>query len=333
MRRAVPLRGAALCVAALFLLGFPRLAGADATVTQTFQLSPGWNAIFLAVQPEPDNPATLFAELPVDSVWTFFQPASSVQFIQNPDEQQWNREAWGAYFQIPEKAHLTNLFAVPGGRAYLVKLAGTEPVTWTVSGRPHTRDQVWASDSFNLVGFRTDPAAPPTFADYLAPSTAHAGQAIFRLGDSGDWEFVDAPGSEPVRPGTAYWVYCAGASRYQGPLEIQLPGLAGLDFGPYQNTLTVALHNRSDQARTVSVVPLTAAVDLAYRTFDSATGIFEWPPLAGMPGFTVGPGGWHNLRIAVRRETLAAERAESVVRISDDLGTQLLVPVFVEKEE
>ena len=37
-------------------------------ITQTIPLQPGWNAVFLEVQPEPDQCESVFQGLPVESV-------------------------------------------------------------------------------------------------------------------------------------------------------------------------------------------------------------------------------------------------------------------------
>lgn len=332
MRRGISLFGAVVCAATmLFPALIPPPARAAATVTQTFELRPGWNSVFLEVQPTDTDPAAVFAGVSVESVWTFFQATSSVQFIQNPEEGDWNRAAWGAYFTAADKTFLNNLYAVLSDRAYLVKVAGSEPVSWSITGTPTAGAIEWTADSFNLVGFRVG-ATAPTFQELLAPSPAHAGQAVYRIGDSGGWEFVDDPAAVRVRAGEAYWIYCEGSSEYQGALEIRLPGSDALDYGAQADTLTVALHNLSPQSLAVTVRPLDSDIDLAYRTLGSEDA-FEWPPLTDMPLIELLPGAWHNLRIAVRRATLTAERAESAIEITDTQGTRLVVPVRVERGE
>ncbi|MHB8762801.1 MAG: hypothetical protein ACYDA8_00435 [Deferrisomatales bacterium] len=305
---------------------------ADAAVTQRIELKPGWNAVFLEVQPEPVDPASVFRDLPVESAWTWFPSQSAVQFIQNPAEPGWGAPGWGVYFKAPERAKLNSLFAVHAGRAYLVKLGGAQAVTWTVTGAPSAQPLSWVPNSFNLVGFRVSPTAPPSFASFFAGSPAHAGQAVYRLNGAGVWEFVNDPAAAGPRSGEAYWVYCQGASAYQGALEVQLPTLDGLDFGAFADSLTLALRNASSQPLTVRLTALTADVDLAYRTLNTATGAFEWPPLSTLAPLVLAPGSWKSVRLAVRRESLAAERAESALEITDSLGTRLRVPVRVAKE-
>jgi hypothetical protein len=62
--------------------------------TQTFVLQPGWNAIYLEVKPTNTAVSAVFDGVPVESVWTFSQRLSAVDFIQNPDEAGWNRDKW-----------------------------------------------------------------------------------------------------------------------------------------------------------------------------------------------------------------------------------------------
>jgi hypothetical protein len=163
----------------------PVLAGvgppgwADPVLTQSITLKPGWNAVFLEVQPEPRTPVAVFQGVPVESVWTWHERSSPVEFIQDPAEGLWGKPGWNVYYKTPRDAFLTNLYAIQANRAYLVKLGGTQQVTWTVSGRPAPPRIAWVPDSFNLVGLPVDPAAPPSFQSFFAPSSAHAGQPVY----------------------------------------------------------------------------------------------------------------------------------------------------------
>jgi len=309
-------------------------AYAGSQVTQKFTLSPGWNAIFLDVQPELMDPATVFSEIKnLESVWTWLGRNSPVEFIQNPAEGLWNKPGWGVYTTDPDKAFLNSLHVILAGYPYLIKLAGDQGTTIEISGVPTVKKIRWTSNSFNLLGFRVDRENPPSFADFFGISAAHAGQAIYYLENAtGKWKFIDNPSAVKIHSGTAYWVYCEGSSDYQGPVEVQLPILDGLDFGPFLNSLTITLHNTSDKTAIVNITLLSMEIDLTYRTFNKETGLFEWPPLKDMPPISLEAGRYYNIRISARRETLQAERADSLVRISDNLGTLLLVPVTVEKE-
>ena len=61
--------------AALALLLYGATANANPTMDQPIELSPGWNAVYLEVEPEDKAPAVVFATLPagltLESAWTW----------------------------------------------------------------------------------------------------------------------------------------------------------------------------------------------------------------------------------------------------------------------
>lgn len=322
-------------IAAVFLVLSLICSTAFATghESQTFNLKPGWNAVFLEVQPDPRDPATVFAGLPVgSSVWTWLSRESSVEFIQDPSEDLWDQPGWHAYFDSPDTNFLTNLYAVLGNQAYLIKVGGSETITLEISGTASIRNYRWVADSFNLVGFHVAKGKEPTFEDLLAPSTAHAGQAVYRLNSDDKWEFVEDMTTTRPAYGEAYWVYCEGRSSYQGPLEIDLPLSTGLNFGASLTRLTVTLSNLTDAARTVSA-SLTGEVTLYYRDYDPNQGYFTWQSISasGMPPVIVDPGRSRNLWLEIRRELMDPGLYLGTLEISDDMGNRFLVPVSAEE--
>ncbi|HET7746727.1 MAG TPA: hypothetical protein VFM29_05475, partial [Vicinamibacteria bacterium] len=213
-----------ICLTALAVTASSAVVAAAPSYTQTFTLRPGWNSVYLEVEPAARATADVFQGIPVASVWAWEPRRSTVDFIQNPSDGLFNRPGWLGYFPAgrPE-AILTNLFIVQANRAYLIKLEGSSPVVWTVTGRPALDAASWVPNSFNLVGLPVDPAVPPTFGQYFASSPAHDGQPIYRLGSGGVWEPVTMPFATSIRSGEAYWVFCSGASEYAGPVDVSLP--------------------------------------------------------------------------------------------------------------
>lgn len=314
-----------------FIVGIACTAAhAAPEATQTFTLHPGWNAVFLEVQPEPHDPASVFEGLPVESVWTWLERHTTQEFIQNPNEGLWGQPGWCAYFTSEKQVFLTNLFAVFANWPYLIKLGGTDAVTWTVTGAPSVKKIKWVANSFNLVGFHVAPGSPPTFAEFFSPSPAHAGQAIYRLNQQGNWEFVADPGAARVRSGEAYWVYCEGTSTYQSPLRVEA-SVDGLNYSTFLTEQAVKLENLSDVSRTITFTLSPPVEGLTYRDFDRSMGYFTWPPLAAMPALSLAPGRQANVRLAVRRAMLSSGLTESVISVTDDKGIRFLVPVSVEK--
>jgi hypothetical protein len=309
----------------LSLLAVGPGTGKAQTVTQTFQLRNGWNSIWLEVEPTNAETAVVFGNLPVSSVWTYVAKNSPIQFIQDQTEDQFNQPAWLRYFPAGKsEAFLNNLFAVQGLRAYLVKLTNG-PATLTVTGRPVVRAVKWTTDSFNLRGFPVNPAQLPTFATFFGPSTAHAGQRIYQLGNDGHWAQVDV--SAAMKHGEAYWVYAQGASTYPGPLGFDLDTGDGLDYGTVLVELAPKVKNNSPGARAICVQDLTVGANnpLSYQSFFSNR--LNWVNLPAPYCFSVDGGGELDLRLAIRRKDFTGNDFGSILEIKDDIGTRYLVPV------
>ncbi|MCZ7650504.1 MAG: hypothetical protein M5U13_04795 [Thermoanaerobaculia bacterium] len=71
---------------------------AQAERTQTFELQPGWNAVYLEVRPEPNDAESVFGGLPLASAWTWNPRVGRVEFIDDPDERLIDSPAWQGYF-------------------------------------------------------------------------------------------------------------------------------------------------------------------------------------------------------------------------------------------
>jgi hypothetical protein len=90
---------------------------------QTVVLRPGWNAVFLELQPEPRECDVLFAGMPVESVWAWNRRFTPIQFIQDPSKLIPGQPDWLTYVPSSHPARATmNLFTLQGNRAYLIKL-------------------------------------------------------------------------------------------------------------------------------------------------------------------------------------------------------------------
>ena len=324
-------------VAAALACGLALHCARGQTITQSITLQPGWNAVWLEVQPTSNRTDTVFGGLPVASVWTREERLSSVEFIQNPSEELLNQTGWLGWFHPSRpEAFLGNLFAVYANRAYLIKLTNSTPVNWSISGRPSLRRPEWVPDSYNLKGLPVDPAVTPTFVSFLRHSKAHydttSGQLekIYRLNSAtGQWQPV-SPG-EAVQSGAAYWIYSRGASDYLAPMAAEVDVGDSLDFGAELTEMNLRLANHTAAASDVVVRDLAGAGSiLSHFTFDAVTGI-RWPALPNPLAATVTTESKTRLRLAARRQHLIGDRYESVLEVRDGAGTRLLVPILVEK--
>lgn len=300
-------------VAALLLA-----ASADAaqTVTQSFTLQPGWNAIYLEVAPPDGDPEVVFQGLPIRSVWTWRTRLTSLEFVADASEEQLRDTGWLGYFPPTRPdAFLSNLQTIQVNRPYLIKLGGTSPAVLSVTGRPALRRQRWQPDAFNLVGVGLT-ATPPTFQSYFAPAPELAGQQIYRLEAGGAWR--QAAPTESMRAGEAFWIFCSGASDYGGPFEVGLPVGDALDFGPIGQHIGLELANRRTTGVTVSLtfVDESGGSNVIERESDSIA-TTAWTPLPTTTSVSIPAEGTSRLFLGARRSQLTGPSYEALIEISD----------------
>ncbi|HXJ62067.1 MAG TPA: hypothetical protein VNU68_35970 [Verrucomicrobiae bacterium] len=309
-----------------------RAVAGDPVAQQNFQLRPGWNAIWLEVQPARNSSDSVFANLPVASVWTRAERLSSVDFIQDPSEQAFNEAGWLGWFPASRpEAFLGNLFTVQANHAYLVKLTNSTPINWSVMGRPSLRATVWVPDSYNLRGLPVDPASPPTFLNFFRPSKAHYDpatgqlQKIYRLG-GGQWTPVAS--SETIAAGEAYWIYAKGASDYLAPLRASVDLGDGLDYGLELTELNLRLANATTGPLNVTVQEFNqgGTPALSYYQFNPSLG-GQWPALPAPLTLWSAASSETRLRLAVRRQEMTGSGYASLLQVRDGAGTRFLLPV------
>ena len=325
-------RLAMLALAGAFALARPAGA-AVAEVTQSFQLQPGWNAVFLEVRPENNASEAVFAGLPLASAWTWNPAQPKVEFVDDPDELIVPTAQWLGYFPFPRpESILTNLFAVQANRAYLLKIDGGSPVTWNVTGRPEVQSFRWIPDSFNLVGFPVDPLQQPTFGQYLAPSEAHVGQPIYRL-VGGNWQEIPNPFAAQIRSGEAYWVYCKGPSSYTGPVSIDLDLGKSLDFGGTSEQQRMRIRNLGNSPASISLRKLSSAtpVPLAVFRFDADTGEISWPTLPQDLSLPTAAGEELLIDLSPLRAQFGADEVGGIIEVRDGFGFLRRVPVVAQR--
>lgn len=248
---------------------------AAATTSQSFNLQPGWNSIFVELEPDDDNDATSDDDVParvfnlndIQMVWAFPRSGSTVQYVEQPAEAGFSNPDWRVYIPVSQPtAALTNLHAVSAGRVYLVKLGGSVARTLVVQGRPEFRRIQWQPESFNLVGFHADPdpLKQVTFADFLAlPGSSNP--AIYKLVNN-SWTLQSK--NSLVEPGRGYWIYNDGTIKLSGPLDIADNALTGLAYSELNSVKSLQLTNRSSLSLTAVQL---SAFDFPLRYFAGYT--------------------------------------------------------------
>jgi hypothetical protein len=312
---------------ALFLL-IGACAPAVATdLQQVITLKPGWNAVFVEVEPNQRELDTLFAGMPVLSVWRWLPTRGDSQFIRDPAEGLENLEGWFGWFPEPRpEAFLSNLFRMDGNTAYLIRLGGTQNRQLVLTGQPRFRAPRWEPSAFTLTGLPVDPAQPPTFAEFFSASAAHQGQPVFALGADGRWQQVSSPAATTVKSGEAYWIWTQGRSRYQGRLHVVLEQGDSLEYSAALEEIRVVLRNFSGVNGSFLVERLGAdPLPLLWRNEDPETGEVGWPNLQTTLMVDAPANEDVFLTLAVRRRAFTGDRMDDILSIRDEHGQRVLL--------
>lgn len=299
--------------------------------TQEFELTQGWNAIYLEVEPAEAASEIVFAGTPIDVAARLFRSVRAVRSPIEPEDVLLDRDGWGVWYgpDRPE-AFLSTLFAVHGYGAYLIH--AREDFTWEITGKAFARPIKWTADSFNLVGFPVDTSAAPTFREFFAGAGAHEAQPVFRM-VGGAWKEVTEPATTSMRRGEAYWVYCEGGSDYQGPFEVGLAFGDHLRFTEERDHNRLTIRNRS--ANPVSVTIQQRGSDPRLPLMVLLQGLLKdriqylsvaLPDEYEMPSLESGMAG--EVQFRLRRADDLEGGAVNLLRIRSDAGTEHWVSVY-----
>jgi hypothetical protein len=311
----------------ILFLGLPLLVQAQvATMEQKIELQPGWNSVYIHVDPVEQNIATLFAGMPVASIWRWLPTDEGARFIQDPAEGLENVEGWFAWFPEPRpEAFLSNLFRINAGNAYLIRLEGNQSHEVVLEGRPRFRPLRWKNDAFTLTGLPVSTNAPPTFGEFFSRSPAHQNQPVYRLGSNGTWQLV-VPGSTPIRAGEAYWIFTRGNSGYQGRMSLVLDQGDSLEYSAALDTNRIVLRNRSGVPGTFQVRRIGGTnLPLAFLNEDPETGETGWPSLPSVLNLDAPTGQDVFLSLSVIRRDFSAFRMEQILEITDEHGERVFL--------
>lgn len=318
--------------------------------TQTLELQQGLNAVYLLVEPYPQDCDAVFSGLPVESVWLFNQEFSPVQFVEDLNEPEPERPEWLKWYSpATGLSDETTLFAVRAGESYIVK--ALEDFTMQIKGRPVVRDFEWNPGGYNMTGFHADPGNPPTLSEWFAGSPAHNPLDAWAY-ENGAWARVEDPAQHTIRPGRPYWIYCNGASDYQGPLRIQLESGYELEYPSFLTEQRFGIVNETGRAKTVTMellpseappaevpgIPGRFRYDLAggadLSLYELTAGGAVYNPLPSALNFAAGGSSREEARLAAERGGLPAadpdSRFQSILVIKDGEGYLRHVGVVVE---
>lgn len=316
-----------------------RAFGGDTRI-QSFQLKKGWNAVYLAVEPSVPHPTLMFTNSPIDVAATYDGVFSPRQFTSNPAANMLRELGWGVWY-APERpdGFLAELGGIHGQKCYL--LHSKSDFTLKIEGTVEMANVLWQPNAFNLVGFCLDALAPPTFAQFFSASRAHRAGAIYRLVD-GTWRKVMNTENEAMRSGEAFWIYCDGSSKYQGPLQVETMTRRGLFLDGSGDELvlrnvtdhpisSVLEHVVSGEHR----VPIAVVVDVID---DEVGGMKSLAIPMISEGWTtelpvIEAHGAARSPLALQTGKMTVPEARTLLRVKTDIGTEIWVPVLGQRRD
>jgi hypothetical protein len=215
-------------------------------ITQSFNLLPGWNAVYLHVDASYATLRDLVGadtNNPIQEVWLWQPAPTTLQFIDSPQVPTGSSSQWLSWLRTqPLTSPLPRL--VPNA-AYLVRVdTNITSYTWNLLGKPVPTRYLWTTTGLNFVDFPAREDSPPSFESFLtpAPDLLRNGQFYRYMGGElgpDNPARLFAFRTTPVRRGEAFWVRAADVfNRYFGPFELDLQSLQGVRFhdtlGQYQ---------------------------------------------------------------------------------------------------
>jgi hypothetical protein len=230
-------------------------------LTQTVNLTAGWNAVYVHLDPSHTTLTDLVGADPANpilEIWQWRPASSTMQFTQNPQAPSDSGSQWACWVRTsPQNSTLSHL---AGNAAYLVRLpAGAPSYSWRVKGVPLAPMHTWTTTGLNFVGFPTPATTPPTFEQFFSPAAGLQQNAeVYRYigGDLGaaNPARVFAFRTVPVVRGQAFWIRAGGMyNRYFGPFEVVVSGSGGTMFGATRTVCSLRLRNLTAGGLTVSL--------------------------------------------------------------------------------
>lgn len=254
----------------LLLLALPTRAQ---WMTQSVSLKAGWNAVYLHVDASHADLDTLLSTdsgNPIDQVWLWAPPVSTVQFVISPQDPLPDSGQWRYWARSSGSGTLQRL--VPN-QAYLVRVTGTmESYEWNIQGKPVPPSYNWTTTGLNFIGFPTVPSDPPTWETFLAQAPAlQLNAEVFRYqgGELGATNpaRLQAFRTHRVNRGQAYWIRSGTVfNRYFAPFELEMSGASGVHFGENLNASSFRLRNLTASNLTVTLSLIASEAPPAGQT-------------------------------------------------------------------
>jgi hypothetical protein len=274
------------------------------TAPQSVSISPGWNAIWLEVQPTygTGHPKAGMAMAPED---VFINPAITIvaspkelagtaEFFGNTPEDldpanNFNQDEW-LQWKRSDPADISNLTMMFGNRPYLVFSTASTPISQVVTGKVRFFRPQWNADRYNLIGFGLE--GTRTFSQFFAAAgTSHPLNKMFTLNANGSW--VPVSPSTVMVSGRAYWIFSSGPSSYMGPVALDYTNaVSGIfDFGGVNDVQAVGSEQMDLKELVITNIGTDAATPSATTlSADPAFSLFRVTPATNNLSYVRGNG-------------------------------------------
>ena len=274
-------------------------------LTQEIALEPGWNAVWLNVQPV-ERCDEVFWGTAVEMVWKWDGGLFRPDFRTTPGDLGTHERQWFCW--RPESSGLSalnTLFGLEANTGYMIKLReDAEPVIWSVKGAAVAPMVEWRPNAFNLCGFPVmldGPSFAAFFADCDEVNAVVGSDALFAVGPAGERIPIRSTAHTHVERGKAYWIKADNPRGFMGPLEMRAGrSIHFSDQVPYSS---VKLRNITDE-------PLNVVLTLR----ESEAAPVGEPQVAGVAYALArrGMGDWVDLQHSAMTLELAAGRDAEV---------------------
>ena len=226
--------------------------------TQSLELKPGWNGVYMHVNSTHSGIAALANGTPVEEVWLWQPRLTTAQYVTSPDAPSDSKSRWVSWKSGLGDASST-LKQMPGNAAYLVKLGGNQNYTWDIKGKPVPPIYQWTTSGLNFLGLPSVETNPKSLEDYFD----QAGD-LLRVAEIFSYTGGDLGPTNPgqvyglrtttARRGQAFWIRSGTKfNRYFGPFEVSLQSPSGASFGENLAGYRVRLRNLTSAALTVTL--------------------------------------------------------------------------------
>jgi len=240
-------------VLGISLFGLLTPAGHAQWVTQSLVVKPGWSAVYLHVDATYQSLDQLVGNdplNPIDQIWLWKAPASTIQYLTTPANPLIGGSDWAQWSRSGVGAPSTFSALIPNA-AYLVHSVSASNYTWRIKGKPIAPSYTWTTTGLNFIGFPTPANNPPFFDQFLSPAPSLAGAAeVYQylggnLGPINPSQVISFHATRAVR-GQAYWIRAGSLfNDYCGPFQVSLGGSGEVALGNSGSQYSLYLHNTS----------------------------------------------------------------------------------------